>query len=75
MQRFLKEMNEMSLNYPSIKHQIIHSIKLYIDDVGENYQNLIIPQTNSEFDKWFDLEPEEKYLNCIFPRSKKDYKF
>jgi len=31
--------------------------------------------TNSEFDKWFDLEPEEKYLNCIFPRSKKDYKF
>ena len=73
MHRFLKEMKEMSLNYPSIKHQIIHSLKLYINDVGEENKHLIIPENNKDFDKWFDLDPEEKYLNCIFPRSKKDY--
>ena len=68
-------MKEMSLNYPSIKHQIIHSLKLYIDDVGDENRNLIIPENNKDFDEWFNLYPEEKYLNCIFPRSKKDYNF
>ena len=47
--------------------------QLYINDVGEENKYLIIPENNKDFDKWFDLDPEEKYLNCIFPRSKKDY--
>jgi len=72
--RFLKEMNEMSEKYPSIKHQYIHSLKLYINDVNNN-EHLIIPKQNMAFNKWFDFEPEEKYLNCIFEREKKNYKF
>ena len=67
----LKEMNEMSKKYPSIKHQYVHSLKLYINDVNNN-EHLIIPKQNMAFNKWFDFEPEEKYLNCIFEREKKD---
>ena len=72
--RFLKEMGEMSKKYPSIKHQYIHSLKLYINDVN-NEEHLIIPKKNEAFTEWFKIEPEEKYLNCIFEREKKDYKF
>ena len=73
LERFLKEMGEMSKKYPSIKHQYIRSLKLYIDDV-DGKDHLIIPKKNEAFTEWFKLEPEEKYLNCIFEREKKDYK-
>ena len=63
----------MSKKYPSIKHQIIHSFKLFIEDVNRD-EKLIIPE-NEKFQEWFKLEPEEKYLNCIFEREKKQYKF
>ena len=72
--RFLKEMGEMSKKYPSIKHQYIHSLKLYINDVN-NEEHLIIPKKNEAFTEWFKIKPEEKYLNCIFEREKKDYKY
>ena len=71
--RFLKEMGEMSKKYPSIKHQYIKSLKLYIDDVGA--EKFIVPEKNKEFKAWFNIEPEEKYLNCIFEREKKAYNF
>ncbi|MBL6858208.1 MAG: hypothetical protein ISQ92_05920 [Pelagibacteraceae bacterium] len=73
LKRFLKEVDEMSKKYPSIKHQIIHSFKLFIEDVNRD-EKLIIPE-NEKFQEWFKLEPEEKYLNCIFEREKKQYKF
>ncbi len=78
--RFLKEMDEMSNKYPSIKHQYIHSLKLYIYDVtamqkNKNKDNLIIPKKNEKFTEWFKLKPDAKYLNCIFEREKKDYKY
>jgi|TARA_B100001964_G_C14181210_1_gene576355 hypothetical protein len=79
LERFLKEMDEMSKKYPSIKHQYIRSLKLYIKDVGN--EKFIIPLKNGErknpkkeFTEWFNIEPEEKYLNCIFEREKKVYK-
>jgi hypothetical protein len=73
LDRFLKEIDEMSKKYPSIKHQYIKSLKLYIDDVGD--KRFIVPTKNEEFNEWFNIEPEEKYLNCIFEREKKVYKY
>ena len=52
--RFLKEMGEMSKKYPSIKHQYIHSLKLYINDVN-NKEHLIIPKKNEAFTEWFKI--------------------
>ena len=75
IERFLKEMNEMSNKYPSIKHQMIHSLKLYIKDAPKGKEHLIVPKKNKKFNEWFSLKPEEKYLNNIFERDKKDYKF
>ena len=63
----------MSKKYPSIKHQYIKSLKLYINDVGD--KRFIVPTKNEEFNEWFNIEPEEKYLNCIFEREKKVYKY
>ena len=70
-------------NYPSIKHQVIHSLKLFIKDVtahttefwkkNKKYENLIVPK-NKKFLEFFNFEPDEKYLNCVFEREKKDYK-
>ena len=58
-----------------------NGIRLRDETVIENFFSKRIPICgvlgggyNKDFDKWFDLDPEEKYLNCIFPRSKKDYK-
>ena len=73
LDRFLKEMKEDFKKYPSIKHQYIKSLKLYIDDVGD--KKFIVPIKNKEFNEWFNIEPEEKYLNCIFEREKKVYKY
>ena len=82
IERFLQEMIDMS-NYPSIKHQVIHSLKLFIKDVtahttefwkkNKKYENLIVPK-NKKFLEFFNFEPDEKYLNCVFEREKKDYK-
>ena len=82
IERFLKEMEDMK-KYPSIKHQIVYSLRLYIDDVtyfnkktwkdNKQWKNLIIPK-NESFLKFFNFEPEKKYLNCFFEREKKHYK-
>ena len=82
IERFLKEMEDMK-KYPSIKHQVVHSLRLYIDDVtyfnkkpwkdNKEWKNLIIPK-NESFLKFFNFEPDKKYLNCFFEREKKDYK-
>jgi len=76
IERFLQEMDDMK-KYPSIKHQVIHSLRLYINDVtkynktpwkkNKNWENLIIPK-NKEFLKFFNFEPKEQYLNCFFER-------
>lgn len=74
--RFLQEMDDMKM-YPSIQHQIVHSLKLYIKDVtkynktpwkrNKNWENLIIPK-NKEFLRFFNFEPKEQYLKCFFER-------
>ena len=56
IERFLKEMEDMK-KYPSIKHQVVHSLRLYIDDVtyfnkkpwktNKEWKNLIIPKNES----------------------------
>ena len=82
IERFLQEMEDMK-KYPSIKHQVVHSLRLYIDDVtyfnkkpwktNKEWKNLIIPK-NESFLKFFNFEPNNKYLNCFFERAKKHYK-
>ena len=82
IERFLKEMEDME-KYPSIKHQVVHSLRLYIEDVtyfnnkpwkdNKEWKNLIIPK-NETFLKFFNFEPDKKYLNCFFEREKKHYK-
>ena len=69
--------------YPSIEHQIVHSLKLYIKDVtrfnkkpwknNKEWKNLIIPK-NKNFLDFFDFEHDKKYLNCVFEREEKNYK-
>ncbi len=83
IERFLQEMKDME-KYPSIKHQVVHSLKLYINDVTEfnkkpwknnkNWENLIIPK-NQKFHEFFNFTPKEEYLNCIFEREKKEYNY
>ena len=75
LKRFLKEMDEMSSKYPSIRHQFIHSLNLYIKDVPKGKEHLIVPLKNTKFTEWFSLKVDEKYLNCIFERSEEVYKF
>ena len=80
IERFLQEMDDMKM-YPSIQHQIVHSLKLYIKDVttynktpwkkNKNWENLIIPK-NKEFLRFFNFEPNEQYLNCFFEREVKN---
>ena len=80
--RFLQEMEDIK-KYPSIKHQVVHSLNLYIKDVtlfnkkpwkkNKEWKNLIIPK-NKKFLDFFDFEPDKKYLNCVFEREEKNYK-
>ena len=82
IERFLQEMDDTK-KYPSIKHQVVHSLKLYIKDVtlfnkkpwkkNKEWKNLIIPK-NKKFLDFFDFEPDKKYLNCVFEREEKNYK-
>ena len=82
IERFLQEMEDMK-KYPSIKHQVVHSLRLYIDDVtyfnkkpwktNKEWKNLIIPK-NESFLKFFNFEPDKKHLNCFFEREKKHSK-
>ena len=82
IERFLQEMVDIK-KYPSIKHQVVHSLKLYIKDVthfnkkpwknNKEWKNLIIPK-NKKFLDFFDFEPDKKYLNCVFEREEKNYK-
>ena len=82
IERFLQEMEDIE-KYPSIKHQIVHSLKLYIKDVtrfnkkpwknNKEWKNLIIPK-NKKFLDFFNFEPDKKYLNCFFEREEKNYK-
>ena len=73
MKRFLKEINEMSYKYPSIKHQIIHSLQLYIEDVGKKNKGLIVPENNIDFNKWFNIDVDRSYLNYIFLREESSF--
>ena len=82
IERFLQEIDDMK-KYPSIKHQVVHSLRLYIDDVtyfnkkpwknNKKWKNLIIPK-NESFLKFFNFEPDKKHLNYFFEREKKHYK-
>ena len=73
----MKEVDEMAVKYPSIKHQIIKSLELYIDDVTQHtnpeMKKLIIPIHNEKFNRFYNFKLNEKYLNCIFIREKKNY--
>ena len=77
LERFMKEVDEMAVKYPSIKHQIIKSLELYIDDVTQHtnpeMKKLIIPVQNEKFSMFYNFKLNEKYLNCIFIREKKNY--
>ena len=82
IERFLQEMDDIK-KYPSIKHQIVYSLKLYINDVtlfneqpwknNKAWKNLIIPK-NKKFLKFFKFKPDKKHLNCVFEREEKNYK-
>jgi len=82
IERFLQEMEDTK-KYPSIKHQVVYSLKLYINDVtlfnrkpwknNKEWKNLIIPK-NKKFLDFFDFKPDKKYLNCFFEREEKNYK-
>ena len=71
--RFLQEMKDLS-KYPSIKHQVVESLKLWVKDVthknklpwkkDKKYENLIIPK-NKKFLEFYNFKPDEKYLNCV----------
>lgn len=73
IERFLQEMKDMS-KYPSIKHQVVKSLKLWEEDVtyankhpwknNKQYKNLIIPK-NKAFLEFYNFEPDKKYLNCV----------
>ena len=81
IERFLQEMEDIE-KYPSIKHQIVYSLKLYINDVtlfnqkpwknNKEWKNLIIPK-NKSFLKFFNIELKKEYLNCFFEREKINY--
>ena len=82
IERFLQEMDDTK-KYPSIKHQVVYSLKLYINDVtlfntnpwknNKKWENLIIPK-NRKFTKFFKFKPDKKHLNCFFEREEKNYK-
>ena len=82
IERFLQEMDDTK-KYPSIKHQVVYSLKLYIKDVtyfnkkpwknNKKWENLIIPK-NKKFSDFFDFKPDKKHLNCFFEREEKNYK-
>ena len=82
IERFLQEMEDIE-KYPSIKHQIVYSLKLYINDVtlfnqkpwknNKDWKNLIIPK-NEKFLDFFNFEPDKEHLNCVFEREEKNYK-
>ena len=82
IERFLQEMDDTK-KYPSIKHQVVYSLKLYIKDVtyfnkkpwknNKAWKNLIIPK-NKKFLKFFKFKPDKKHLNCVFEREEKNYK-
>lgn len=73
IKRFLKEMKEMSSLYPSIAHQVIYSFQLYIEDLGDGNQFMIIPDGHAEFMNWYNSipVPDPKYLNYAFLRDKR----
>ena len=82
IERFLQEMDDTK-KYPSIKHQVVYSLKLYIKGVtyfnkkpwknNKKWKNLIIPK-NRKFTKFFKFKPDKKHLNCFFEREEKNYK-
>ena len=71
--RFLKEMKEMSSLYPSIAHQVIYALHLYIGDVGDENQFMLIPDGHAGFMDWYNSipVPDPKYLDCVFLRDKR----
>ena len=72
IERFLQEMEDIE-KYPSIKHQIVYSLKLYINDVTLFNQK---PWKNNKEWKWYTpwTGKLKEHLNCVFEREEKNYK-
>jgi len=67
IKRFLDELERI----PSVKHQVKHSIDLYLRDVKYNNDErkwLVIPENNPNFMEFMKLKPEKKYLNFFYKR-------
>jgi hypothetical protein len=70
IKRFLNEL-EKSPSPISLKHQVKHSIDLYLRDVKYNNDErkwLVIPENNQNFMEFMKLKPEKKYLNFFYKR-------
>jgi hypothetical protein len=68
IKRFL---DELERSPPSLKHQVKHSIDLYLRDVKYNDDErkwLVIPENNQNFMEFMKLKPEKKYLNFFYKR-------
>jgi hypothetical protein len=68
IKRFLIELEKSP---PSLKHQVKHSIDLYLRDVKYNNDErkwLVIPENNQNFMEFMKLKPEKKYLNFFYKR-------
>jgi hypothetical protein len=68
IKRFLIELEKSPL---SLKHQVKHSIDLYLRDVKYNNDErkwLVIPENNQNFMQFMKLKPEKKYLNFFYKR-------
>ena len=63
--RFLKELETLP---KSLKHQVVHSIKLYIKEVDDPY--LIIGE-GPQYKKLLNINCEKKYLNIYYAHNMK----
>ena len=71
IKRFLTELNDSPT---SLKHQIKHSIDLYLRDVKYNDNErkwLVIPENNPNFMEFMKLKTEKEYLNFFYAREEK----
>lgn len=62
-ERFYKE---VAAAPESLRSQLIHSLNLYKNKKGPNFEWLVIPEKNEKFMSFMKFQPDERYLNYIF---------
>jgi len=70
IKRFIDEMKDAP---ESLRSQVIHSFKLYEQQIvkkhGEGFEWLLYPEDNAKFDEFMNFDPDPKYLNYIYTNS------